>query len=245
MPLRFCQLRRMPVWMIGVAGFIILQITVLTVEAPRIERSLSSATQQVLGKHGLSRISATVSGRDVTLSGQAPSVTFEAFAQTLVFGVTGVRSADSALQIQPLRLPHLLVSRDRAGELFISGELSSAHLAEQVLRIVSKNIEHKHVNNMLQINREVSEARWIQFVEQVAVEANLLGACEFEIGGGRVEMSGFLSNLSEYTMFINRMLEFLSDSSLNLINRVAIVPTGFATSQSSVENEDVKLVYTD
>ncbi len=208
----------------GLLALVLLEVGLLMVETHKIENEIGARIENSLGHKGFGRISVAVRGRDVVLGGQVSSQTGNFHATSHSLSVYGVRRVDSQLNISPLRLPHLIVSRDLEDVLRLDGEVPVQNQADRLAGLLVSSVRHESVINSLRVNPEVTDPGWIDLVFGILHEANQLSGIDIEIGAGKLALGGLADGQSNYNVLVQRIRHFISGSGLEFINRVGIRP---------------------
>ena len=124
----------------GLAGLMVLEVALLLVVKPGIDRDILVRTSDVLKQSGYNRIDVDVSGREVVLYGAVSGTSSEKFALKITENVYGVRSVTSALEINPLRLPHLKISRTLDKNLKLEGEVPTQALVDKFVALAKSTV---------------------------------------------------------------------------------------------------------
>ncbi len=219
----FCRLHR---WYLvaGLVGLLMLEMGLVIVEKPGIESDIASRASVILKQRGYGRIAVVVDGREVALNGAVSSRTAEKLAVEYSKSIYGVGSVTSQLQITPLRLPHLIISRDLNRDLKLEGEVPAQNLVDQFVELAKSTISHDSFVNFLHANPEVADPIWVGAVEGIMQEGNRLLSMNIEIGAGRLALGGLMDRESDYNVLIKRVQQFTSEQQLLFVNKIGIRP---------------------
>jgi outer membrane protein OmpA-like peptidoglycan-associated protein len=203
---------------------------------PGIDRDILAGTSSVLKQKGYNRIDVQVSGREVVLNGAVSGASAESSALEVSESVYGVRSVTSNLEFKPLRLPHLKVSRSLDNYLKLEGEVPTQYLADRFVELAKSTVSHQRFIDLLRVDPEVTDPKWVDTVKAIMVEGNYLSGMEIEIGAGHLSLGGLMADASGYGVLIQRIQQFSRNQNLSFNNRIGITPT---TEYSPVKESDI------
>ncbi len=213
---------------LGLAGLLVLEAALLVMETASIESDIAGRTTETLQRKGFKRIEIEVAGRDVTLTGAVSS----AIAQETVVGLSahtyGVRSVTANLEIKPLRLPHLRISRTLENILRLEGEVPTQKLANQIADFAANSINHSGIINQLYADPETTDPPWINAAQGIVAEADQLFGMEIVIGADQLSLGGLIAGQSDYNVIVQRVQQFANDHELQFINKIGISPDAYS-----------------
>ncbi len=221
--LSWCRQNRLHL-AVGLVLLFGLAAAVIIVETPAIEADIANRTQQTLLSRGLDRVAVNISGRDVTLYGAVSSESALSAARQYSESIHGARSVMSTLEISPLRLSYLVLSRNLNNELAVEGELPNQEIANQVADIAKSTISHSTFTNSVMVNPEVNDPDWLTELQGIFIEGDRLSGMEIEIGAGHLSLGGLLDHYTDYSVLISRINQFRSGLELRFVNKIGISP---------------------
>jgi len=208
-----------------ITGFLVVQGLLIYFNKDATEAEILSMTELTLKNRGFTRIRPQIKGRDVILKGRVSSESSEKIAIQLIGLVKGVRRVQSQLEIAPLRLPHLKISRTSQGKLMIEGEIPDQQMADELITTVIDEVDNEDFINLLKTDPEVTEPVWLNLIPALLAEANQLQIMEIEIGAGQFSLSGLLEKQSDYNVMIERIIQFSAQHNMEFLNKIGIHPS--------------------
>lgn len=155
----------------------------LVASGERIEADLAARATSVLAPETTSWATATVSGRDVALSGSAPSEDLREMAIDRVERVFGVRSVDStATRLLPEQAPYVVSLTREGNALTISGSAPSLPDRRRMVAALTNAIPGLAYNDGLRLARGLPDAAYLDALSKLYP---LLG----ELSGGTVTLT--------------------------------------------------------
>ncbi|WP_306119778.1 MULTISPECIES: BON domain-containing protein [unclassified Roseitalea] len=120
-------------WIVpGIVVVLVLTLLAALVSSGRIENDLTArAGAAVVDDHGWAQVS--VAGRDVTLSGMAPSEAARAGAAAMIDDVPGVRRVRNEASLPPVIEPFVFAARKGADGIALAGHVPTAELAADLV----------------------------------------------------------------------------------------------------------------
>jgi len=222
----------------GLVGLLLLEVALLLVEKPRIEQDILARVSDILNQKGFNRVDVEVSGREVVLNGVVSSMSAENFALEFSYKTYGRRTVTSNLEIIPLRLPHLIISRNLNNDLKLEGEVPTQLLVNQFVELVKSTISHEGFISLLHADPEVTDPEWTDTVEAILVEGNYLSGMDVEIGAGQLSLGGMIADESGYSVLVRRIQQFTNDRNLSFVNKIGIKPTTENLQEQELDNND-------
>jgi len=183
--------------------------------------SIQCYTMQ-LHNAGYKRIVTDVRGRDVMLRGKVASDAAINRSLALSRGVEGVRSVQSALDVAPLRLPHLIIQGDDSNGLIVSGELPNALHVDMLLKQLAQ-AGYKDADFRVEISTEISEPHWINAVAGMLKLSLDLQSLQIEIGANKVSIAGITDDSATYQILSSNFSAAAEEVNLQIVNRIATV----------------------
>jgi OOP family OmpA-OmpF porin len=227
----------------GLAGLLALEVAMLLVVKPGIDRDILTRTSGLLDQSGYKRIDVQVSGREVVLNGAVSGTSAESTALEVAESVYGVRSVTSNLELSPLRLPHLKVSRTPDNNLKLEGEVPTQYLVDRFIELAKSTVSHQDFVSLLLADPEVMDPQWVDAVKAVMVEGNYLSGMEIEIGAGQLSLGGLMADAAGYGVLIKRIQQFSRDQNLSFTNRIGIMPaTEYLQGKESGSSENKSVI---
>lgn len=207
---------------LGLLGLVIIFFFSLLFGAMRIEQEIRSGVDSVLHNAGYKRIVTDVRGRDVMLRGKVASDAAINRSLALSRGVEGVRSVQSALDVAPLRLPHLIIQGDDSNGLIVSGELPNALHVDMLLKQLAQ-AGYKDADFRVEISTEISEPHWINAVAGMLKLSLDLQSLQIEIGANKVSIAGITDDSATYQILSSNFSAAAEEVNLQIVNRIATV----------------------
>lgn len=207
----------------GLLGLIVICFMALLFEAIWIERELNQQVSARIQKAGYKRVTVETRGRDIVLNGQASSNQAIARMLKLATSVYGVRRADSAIEIEPFRLPHARMQLDSAGRIHLTGEVPDPIYVQQLVDSIAPDLRNSVIVE-ISIEPETGEPDWIQAAAQFLSMSRKINDFKLEIGAGQVSMGGNTDDPEVYQALMAQVNSVCEENGLYLINRLAQIP---------------------
>ena len=215
------------------AVLVVIEIVVAYSIGKSIESAIRDETASRLVEAGLNRIEPRMSGRDVTLEGQVSSGIARDLAVKTAESVTGIRAVGTVLDVVPLRLPHIRMTRPLDGSLILEGELPTQDLVTRISELAEKAITHDGVQAEIAVDPEVTVPVWLEALDGIVQEGNLLQGMEILVGAGQVILGGLLDSQADYNVLVRRVDQFARDHALKFVNKIGIKPAQAASANRS------------
>ncbi len=179
-------------WLIALLGLALLYILMLNAREGVIESDLQGRTADALGAAGFdwAKVDLDRRGRDVLLSGAAPSTQDRDRAIELAREVEGVRIVESSVEIAaPLASPSLMIEHQH-GKVVLAGRLASRAAVDEVVNAARKTWGEDRVDNQLEISNQVGEAAWISAAIGMMPGMAEMNAANLSISDSATTLSG-------------------------------------------------------
>ena len=150
-------------WLLALLGLALLYILMLNAREGVIESDLQGRAARALSSAGIdwAKVDLARRGRDVLLTGVAPSERERDRAIGLARHVAGVRIVESQVDIAtPLASPSLMIEYQQ-DRVVLQGRLASRAAVDQVVSAANSAWGEGKVDNRLTVSDQVGEAAWI------------------------------------------------------------------------------------
>jgi OOP family OmpA-OmpF porin len=150
-------------WVITLSGLVLLCLIMVFSEQGSIESDLEHRVMEYMAAEKIKWISVELEGRgrDVLLTGNAPSAELGDLAIEMVEGVYGVRVVEDQIDIKSLLSSSELSIRQLDGRVLLAGRLESQASIDTVVNAASETYGNDNVTNELIISGEVKTANWL------------------------------------------------------------------------------------
>lgn len=150
-------------WFITLSGLMLLCFLAIFSEQKSIESDLERRVMEFMTTEKIDWVSVDLEGRgrDVLLSGTAPSAASRDLAIEMVKGIYGVRVVDDQVDINPSISSSELSIKQRDGRILLGGRLESQATIDTVVNAASETYGNDNVINELIISGEVKTANWL------------------------------------------------------------------------------------
>ncbi len=150
-------------WFITLSGLVLLCLLTIFSEQETIESDLEHRIMEYMTAEKIDWISAELEGRgrDVLLTGNAPSAESRVLAIEMVEGVYGVRVVHDQIDINPSLSSSELSIKQHGGKVSLGGRLESQASIDTVVNAANETYGNDNVTNELIISGEVKTANWL------------------------------------------------------------------------------------
>jgi len=150
-------------WFITLSGLVLLCLLTVFSEQESIESDIEGRVTEYMTAENIDWISVDLEGRgrDVLLTGDAPSAESRDLAIEMVEGVYGVRVIHDQVEINPLSSSSELSIRQRDGRISLGGRLKSQASIDAVVNAANQTYGNENVVNELIVSGEVKTANWL------------------------------------------------------------------------------------
>jgi len=150
-------------WFITLSGLALLCLLMVFSEQKSIESDIGARVIEYMNAENIDWISVELTGRgrDVLLTGNAPSAESRDLAIEMVEGVYGVRVVHDQVDINPSSSSSELSIRQRNGRISLGGRLESQASIDTVVNAANETYGNDNVTNELIVSGEVKTANWL------------------------------------------------------------------------------------
>jgi OOP family OmpA-OmpF porin len=150
-------------WFITLSGLVVLCLLTVFSEQESIESDIERRVTEYMTAENIDWISVDLEGRgrDVLLTGNAPSAESRDLAIEMVEGIYGVRVIHDQVEINPLSSSSELSIKQRDGKISLDGRLESQASIDAVVNAANKTYGNENVVNELIVSGEVKTANWL------------------------------------------------------------------------------------
>ncbi len=200
-------------WLWAILGLLALYLLMLWFKWDPIEKDIQSRTNAALSASGQSWAVANLEmrGRDVLLSGEAPSEAAKQQAINTAKAVYGVRTVDSDFGLKQYRNPAFSMAETGNG-VVLSGELAHQSSVDQVVASASGLYGAANVDNQLTISDDISPAAWIGGVESALKSTHAANDATLSISDSSAVLAGMVRSEDDKSSVFNLVRAALNDS---------------------------------
>jgi OOP family OmpA-OmpF porin len=150
-------------WFITLSGLVLLGLLTIFSEQETIESDLEHRIMEYMTAEKIDwiRVELEGRGRDVLLTGNAPSPESRVLAIEMVEGVYGVRVVHDQIDINPSLSSSELSIKQHGGRVSLGGRLESQASIDTVVNAANETYGNDNVTNELIISGEVKTANWL------------------------------------------------------------------------------------
>ena len=150
-------------WFITLSGLALLCLLMVFSEQESIESDIERRVTEYMDAENIDWISVELAGRgrDVLLTGNAPSAESRDLAIEMVEGVYGVRVVHDQVVINPSSSSSELSIKQRNGRISLGGRLESQASIDTVVNAANETYGNDNVINELIVSGEVKTANWL------------------------------------------------------------------------------------
>lgn len=150
-------------WFITLSGLVLLCLLTIFSEQETIESDLEHRVMEYMTAEKIDWISVELEGRgrDVLVTGNAPSAESRVLAIEMVEGVYGVRVVHDQIDVNPSLSSSELSIKQHDGRVSLGGRLESQASIDTVVNAANEIYGNDNVTNELIISGEVKTANWL------------------------------------------------------------------------------------
>ena len=150
-------------WFITLSGLTLLCLLMVFSEQRSIESDIERRVTEYMDAENIDWISVELAGRgrDVLLTGNAPSAESRDLAMEMVEDVYGVRVVHDQIDINPSSSSSELSIKQRNGKISLGGRLESQASIDTVVNAANETYGNDNVINELIVSGEVKTANWL------------------------------------------------------------------------------------
>ncbi|MCY4050550.1 MAG: hypothetical protein OXF60_03540 [Gammaproteobacteria bacterium] len=219
----FLLLNRGPLVLALISLFLLLFVTT-DLEVESIESMLHKKVSEAVSIPSAEAVKFDVEGRDLMIFGSVPNkITMNQLMHNVSM-VDGIRFTKYDVAISPQHIPYFKIFHEGQNQFRLEGELSQQSEIDSIITTVSRILPSAQLVENLTENLHVSDTFWYEIIgpalEQVVDVQNLT----LEFGLGRVVLSGFMENQSNYGKMIRTLERLTTENDLKFVNRVGSLP---------------------
>ena len=205
----------------GLIGLLLL--TLLTRCSP-IENDLGQKTQSLLGENNMSWAQTSLDGRDVTLTGEAPSEVARDSAIELTEGVYGVRTVDHDISLKQWTSSSFNLKQD--GELVVlTGEMPDQASIDEAVSKAHSLYGDVNVTNKLEISDSARAPAWLAGTTGMMAAMLSTRNLAMNVTDEKLEISGEVETEAEKAQLIAEAKANYGENFSESINVVKTRPT--------------------
>ncbi len=211
-------------WKWALFGLLALYSLLLVSRCSPIEQDLHARTSEALNEKGLAWASPTLEkrGRDVMLTGEAPSEEARELAINTAANVYGVRVVDHDITLKQYSTPVFgLNSKD--GKTTLSGSFPEQGLIDQTLRTASDNFGADNVVNEMTVSKDVSSPSWLPAALGVLPAMVAMKGADLLINNDNATIEGSFETDDEKQSFLKLATDAFGDK---LTDNSVVEPSG-------------------
>lgn len=179
-------------WLLTLLGLGLLYFLMLSNRQGPIEADLTKRTAAGLAGENIdwAKVELDRRGRDVLLTGAAPSTDARDAALRIAKDVSGVRVVQHNIDIaQPLSSPHLDI-QENEGRVTLSGQLASQQAIDEVVAAANAAYGADHVTNNLTVSDQVGKAAWLSAAIGLVPGIASVNAAHFSVSDTETHLTG-------------------------------------------------------
>ncbi|MCB1492247.1 MAG: OmpA family protein [Rhodobiaceae bacterium] len=210
-------------WLVpGLASILIATAAAMLIRGGHIETDIAGRGATVLHDGEFGWASIAVDGRDVTLTGTAPTPEAQSGAVAALDRIPGVRAVDDRTDLLPIQSPYEISLTKDQGRITISGSFPTQKIRGETLAIIRSANSGATVEDETALARGAPEA----FGMMMAFAAERLGELQsgaIAYSGSAMTISGRTANLDDYAAVSVALTEGLPQG-VTLAERDLAVP---------------------
>jgi len=185
-------------WKWALFGLLALYSLLLVSRCSPIEQDLQARTTDALNEKGLSWATPVLEkrGRDVLLSGEAPSEEARELAISTAADVYGVRIVDNDITLKQYSTPVFGLSNSD-GKTTLTGSFPKQDLIDQAVRAASDNFGADNVVNNMTISEDVSSPSWLPAAIGVLPAIASMTDADLDINNDNASLNGTFNTDAE------------------------------------------------
>jgi osmotically-inducible protein OsmY len=186
----------------AVPGLIGLLLLTLLTRCSPIEKDLGEKTQTLLGEKNMAWAKTSLDGRDVTLTGEAPSKTERDSAIALTEGVYGVRTVDhDTITLKQWSSSTFNLERD-GEQVVLSGSMPDEESIQAAVSQAHSLYGDVNVTNKLEVSDSASAPAWLAGTTGLMAALMSTRNLAMNVSDDKVEISGEVETEAEKAKLI-------------------------------------------
>lgn len=197
-------------WQIRLLGMVVFAtLVVLTVSycAPHIQKDLQLKTEKALKEQNLHWANVSVDGRDVTLSGTAPTESQKQAVETITRNVWGTTNISNNIAVADAVEPYTMTINADGSQLNLQGWVSDTETRDAILRRAHNAFGQANVIAELEYGSG-QPAGWSNAVGHMLDNLSTLQRGKASFENTRIEISGRGTNPELAQAFENAMMTY-------------------------------------
>ncbi len=190
-------------WKWALFGLLALYSLLLVSRCSPIEQDLQSRTSEALNDKGLSWATPLLEkrGRDVMLSGEAPSEEARELAINTAADVYGVRIVENDITLKQYSTPEFGLNNED-GKTTLTGSFPKQDLIDQAVRAASDNFGADNVVNKMTVSDDVSSPSWLPATLAVLPAIVAMKDADLDINNDASSINGTFHTEEEKQSFL-------------------------------------------
>ena len=179
-------------WKWALLSLLALYALLLVSRCSPIEQDLHARTTDALNEKGLNWAKPTLEkrGRDVMLSGEAPSEEAREQAINTAANVYGVRVVDNDITLKQYDTPVFGLLNNDEGKTVLTGSFPKQDLIDQAVRAASDNFGADNVINEMTVSEDVSSPSWLPAALAVMPAIVVMKDADLDINNDNASLNG-------------------------------------------------------
>jgi outer membrane protein OmpA-like peptidoglycan-associated protein/osmotically-inducible protein OsmY len=213
-------------WWWSILGLIGLYLLMMVTRCAPIEKDIQARTEAALTDkgHDWAKVTLEGRGRDVMLSGVAPSEAARTEAVETATGIYGARIVESGITIKEYGTPVFGLNNED-GKTILTGSLPEQGLIDTAVRAASDNFGPANVVNRMTVSNDVSAPSWLSSALTVLPTLTGMKDADFDINNDGATLNGTFHTEEEKQAFATMAGDKLSGKFTDSSVVVALGPT--------------------
>lgn len=243
-------------WLLALSGLALLFYFMLASRQGPIESSLESSVNAALAEQGIGWAEASLDsrGRDVLLTGAAPSETARSEALQLAKGIAGVRIVDSGIDIvEPVVAEavdtapvvselEILKSPDRVSLL---GIVATQAQADELIDASAAAFGSDNIVSELVVNEAAGDLDWISKAKEMLPVMAQMSSAQTSLSDRYSQFSGVAETSRQKAQLVNSAKRVLGDQMVSEIDVIPSTKPVLAGDDESLESSPLAADETD
>ncbi len=209
-------------WFITLSGLVLLCLLTIFSEQEQIESDLEYRIMEYMTAEKIDWISVELEGRgrDVMITGNAPSAESRDLAIEMIEGVYGVRVVHDQVDINPSLSSSELSIKQQNGRVLLGGRLESQTSIDTIVNAANETYGNDNVTSELVLSGEVKTANWL--AASAGLLPTLVGmkTAQFKISDSESLLTAEVKSHGERLLLVQQARKLLGK---NLDAKVAVL----------------------